>query len=82
MSNIRNLIVVFLFVSIVCVRGANATENTSDSILAPPEATANYQSAETPFDVLGWLISQFSAAVPTKENEFSPQRGLKAPPLT
>jgi hypothetical protein len=81
MSNIRNLIVV-LFVFIVCVRGANATENTSESILAPPEAAASYQSTEALFDALDWLVRQFSAAVPTKESEFILQRGLKAPPLT
>jgi hypothetical protein len=81
MNSIRNLIVVFLFVSIVCVRGANAADNTSESILVRPEAAVSHQSAEVTFDAFDWLMRQFSAAVPTNESEFSCHRGLKAPPL-
>lgn len=82
MSSIRNLIVVALFVSILCVGSANAAENTSEPVLAPSAAAASHQSAEVSFDVIGWLIRQFSDAVPTKESGVSAQRGLKAPPLT
>jgi hypothetical protein len=83
MSIIRNLMVVVLLVSIVCVRGAKAAENTGDSILAPPEIAISQQSADASFDALSWLISQFSAAVPTYESNFSCLRcGLKAPPIS
>jgi hypothetical protein len=82
MSIIRNSIVAVLFVSIVCVRGANAAGNTSETILAQPEAAVSQQSGEASIDVLSWLISQFSDAVPSSgESASASLRGLKAPPL-